>query len=173
MVGSIILGDTYGGAEWRNIVSDIIVHPKFSELDVTFIARQYVNDFAMMKIEAVTNANLTPAVLNSVATLPTMNQNLVAMGYGRIAAYGLYEPSYGLRSVTLVANNTDCPKFQAYLPRTSFCAQATGRDVCEGMLSWTCTPPFVYPPLKWKLTFFLQATTVRRSWTRTIRCWVC
>ena len=140
MVGSIILSNPYLGAEWRNIVSDIIVHPKVkTACDNDTYTAEYTYDFAMMKIKAVSLPNLIPVVLNSDGTKPIINENLVAMGYGRISDAGDYAPSPGLRKATFRAVR-NCGKLRdSYDPAISLCGQAPNKDPCLGDLALAST----------------------------------
>jgi len=135
-VGSIVFGTTYLGAEWRNIVSDIIVHTNFRKLNANnFLGGvgEYRNDCAMMKIEPVTNANLTPAVLNANGSIPVNGEILIVTAYGRISASGQYDASPGLRRTGQLAENTNCTfAFKSFQTSVSFCTSGPNRDLCEG-----------------------------------------
>ena len=139
MVGSTILSNTYLGAEWRNITSDIIVHPRYKLLARTRVVEEHEYDFAMMKIEAVTLPNLTPVALNSDDSQPLDNQNLTMVGYGKISSTENYAPSTGLRKTTMQGDN-ECSAFSSYNAPLSLCAQSPSSDACSGTSVCYLTP---------------------------------
>ena len=144
MVGSFLLSNTYGGAEFRNIVSDIIVHPKYKKIS-TF-QDEYTYDFAMMKIEAVTLPNLVPVVLNADESNPQLNQSLTTVGYGRISASGSYAHSPELRKTTLKAGgDCDYAFSESYNSNVSLCALAPKTDACQGKIIAGFPGSFIFP----------------------------
>ena len=93
----------------------------------------------MMKIEAVTLPNLVPVILNSNGTKPRTNEDLVAMGYGRISDAGDDAPSPGLRKATFRSVGGCDQLYDSYDPAISLCGQAPKKYACQGELALDST----------------------------------
>lgn len=80
------------GAERRFVLSKMVVHPKFDYGSME-------HDFGMFKIQAVTNSNLIPVVLNEDSKIPEDDQLLTVVGFGMTSMDDL---SYGEMSEVLM-----------------------------------------------------------------------
>ena len=139
LVGSYRRGSTQGPAQWRNITSDIHIHPGLKYVNKTY----FVKDFAMMKIDAVTLPNLVPIVLNPVPVTPSNGKNLTVLGYGRWKRGTENSVSNVLRRASVrVLNTQACKRSLSYNPADAFCASSPDQYPCYGTLPHSpCGPP--------------------------------
>ena len=145
LVGSFRRGSTNGPAQWRNITSDIHIHPGLDSVNSTY----FVKDFAIMKIEAVTLPNLVPVVLNPVRVTPSNGKNLTVLGYGKWRDGGAPdEVSNVLRKASVRALTTKaCQRSLRYNPADAFCASSPNQYPCYGTCR-PCGPPRLFCPTR-------------------------
>jgi trypsin len=80
------------GAESRFVLSEMVVHPKYDSGSME-------HDFGLFKIEAVTNPNLIPVLLNEDSKNPEDDQMLTVVGFGMTS---MDDYSYGGMSEVLM-----------------------------------------------------------------------
>ena len=120
-------GSTNQGAEWRNILSEMKIHPNNTS------GGSY--DFLVFKIQPSTK---TPSPLNKNSTYPVADQDLQVCGFGTTAENGT-SLSTVLRKVTVpyVAQST-CESLLSAVgtvdARAEMCAGVLtgGKDSCQG-----------------------------------------
>ena len=124
LVGAMVDGSTNQGAEWRNVLSGMRVHPKYTSAGGTY-------DFMVFKIQPSTK---TPSTLNANAAYPVANQNLEVCGFGLTTEGG--SASNVLRKVTIpaIAQSTCNNLLGTIDPTAEMCAGvlAGGKDSCQG-----------------------------------------
>jgi secreted trypsin-like serine protease len=153
IVGSTQQGSVTAGAQERQIISAVIVHPLWDGI----VENGY--DFALFQIESVTEPGLVPVPLNYDACIPSDGELVTTAGFGRTSEGGL--PSAELLEVSLpVVPNNVCqeqnrkdPDFSSVvIGEVMLCAgfPAGGKDSCQGTSSsWRCNwyTRFPFPPL--------------------------
>lgn len=132
LVGPHIRDSTDGPAQWRDIQSNLIVHPQYNVSHGRF-------DLMLFKITKVTLPNLKPIALNADMDDPTNDENLTAIGMG-VNEDGFI--SNVLEKITITAvSHSACEQAWLSLKNTTIdersmvCASTTGgKDVCGGKL---------------------------------------
>lgn len=93
----MVKGSTNLGAEWRNVMSTMRIHPNYN-------SRTLAYDFMVFKIQPSTK---TPATLNDNGAYPAVNQDLRVCGFGNTSEGG--KSSRKLRKVTIkTINQSTC-----------------------------------------------------------------
>jgi trypsin len=124
LVGAMAKGKTSKGAEWRNVTSEMKVHPKYNPWRGNY-------DFMIFKIDP---SSKPPSQLNKDAFYPAADQSLRTCGFGTTTEGGSISNS--LRKVTVPAiDHATCKKLLPSVDEaTELCAGvlAGGKDSCQG-----------------------------------------
>lgn len=126
LVGATTYNTETNLSQWRDIVGDILLHPKYGNNNFDY-------DFALMKIEAVTLPNLIPVKLSTDRQYPAPNQILTTMGFGNVRSSYTIRPNQLLRKVNITtATYTECKKSYSFDKSSGFCAMAKNKGPCRG-----------------------------------------
>jgi trypsin len=109
IVGNNEYGAVTSGAQRRDIVSSMRVHPEYDPA-------LYSHDFMLFKIEAVTEPGLVPIPLNADSSNPAVSDDVIVIGFGATDE-GLGMNSQLLQATVHVVSNQDCEeKIQVDMP---------------------------------------------------------
>jgi trypsin len=126
LVGPTGLYQETGGAQWRKILSPLVIHPAYD-------AHKNSNDYMMFQIEP---SSAKPVEINFDSATPSNNEDLVVVGFG-LTAVNANDLSKTQRKVTVQS----VPQAQCFadygggiIEKTMLCAGVPqgGKDACQG-----------------------------------------